>query len=106
MNKRISPRIHGLAGILAITVVLGAGQAGFAQAVAPDARVPDAVAGDSPKMTALMQSIAIELKKLRLELLEERCERQQTKLAEVEHELELVRNQQRELEEEQNSEAR
>ena len=91
---------------MAITIVFGAGQAGFAQAVVPTAKIPAAVAGDSPKMTALMQSIAIELKKLRLELLEERCERQQTKLAEVEHELELVRNQQRELEEEQNSEAR
>jgi predicted O-linked N-acetylglucosamine transferase (SPINDLY family) len=77
----------------------------FAQTVSPIA--PKQVqTGLSQNVSAWLQYIALELKKLRLELIEERCEKQHSRLSNLERELQLIGDQQREIEEEQNAELR
>ena len=65
---------------------------------------PKPAATESQKLSGWLQYIALELKKIRLELIEERYEKQQTGLSDLERELQLVRDQQREMEEEQKKE--
>jgi hypothetical protein len=80
-------------------------QPSFAQTATP---IPpkQAETDSSQNVSAWLQYIALELKKLRLELIEERCDAQQGRLSSLERELQLIRDQQREIEEEQNAELR
>jgi hypothetical protein len=73
-----------------------------ADTIAPKA----AATSESQNLSAWLQYITLELKKIRLELLEERYQKQQTGLSQLERELQLIRDQQREIEEEQNAEGR
>jgi hypothetical protein len=104
-NNHLQTVSNSARALILVAVVSAAiGQFSWAQTAASPQVASQTVSADS-KLAAWMQSIALELRALRLELLEERCERQQARLREVERELELVHNQQRELEEEQSAEA-
>jgi hypothetical protein len=96
---------RGFVIIPILLLALIAQQTCLAQEASPIAPKP-ATASESQKLAGWLQYIALELKKIRLELIEERCEKQQTGLSNLERELQLIRDQQREMEEEQNAEVR
>jgi hypothetical protein len=91
--------------ILSLLLAVIAQQTCLAQAAKPIAPKP-ATPSESQNLSGWLQYIALELKKIRLELIQERYEKQQTGLSDLERELQLIRDQQREIEEEQNAEAR
>ena len=91
--------------ILSLLLAAVAQQTCLAQPTEPIAPKP-AAKGEPQNLAAWLQYITLELKKIRLELIEERCEKQQTVLSDLEGELQHIRDQQREMEEEQNAEVR
>ena len=97
------PRLRGLAVTLSLLVAVAGQQLCLGQAVGPTPTSP-AATGESQNLSAWFQYIALELKKIRLELIEERCEKHQTRLSDLERELQRIHNQQRDLEEEQKAE--
>jgi len=101
-------KLRPLRGLVVIPSLLLAGiaqQTCLAQSADPIAPKP-AAPGESQNVPAWLHYIALELKKIRLELIEERSEKRQAGLSDLEHELQLIRDQQREIEEEQSAEAR
>ena len=105
VSKNKLPPFRGFVVILSLLLAGIAQQTCLAQPADPIAPKPPAT-GESQNLSAWIRYITLELKKIRLELMEQRYEKQQAGLSELEHELQLIRDQQHEIEEEQNAEVR
>lgn len=91
--------------LLSLLVTSAGQQLCLAQTVGPIPAMPEKGSGPQ-NLSAWLQYVALELKNLRLELIEERREKQQAGLAALERELQLIRDQQKDLDEQQNAESR
>lgn len=87
-----------IAGFVVLNPVRTLGQTGCPNTPAADPRI-----GGSNTQVAWLQYIASELRRMRVELLEDRREIQQTRMQELQRDVETVQSQQQRLDEEQRS---
>lgn len=103
IDRSIWPGLSGIAARVLLIATMAVTATGGISAQNQDAGAPASVSGNAASQVAWIQYLAAELRRLQIELLEDRRDLQQARLQDLERDLESIQTRQQEIQEEQRS---